>query len=170
MLINMWTSTGSSPQCATLKIVLALVALTLGSMPVHAADRFVGIWRLNKNKSTGSIPADEVVTIERRGQVLAVEVRVVTETADNQTFVIRYTAPAKGGPGEIEKGPYSGVSLERVSSREMQTTYLTNGKEARSTTASVSKDGKTLTSIGKAQESGGAGWTMVFDKQQGSRD
>ncbi len=137
-----------------------LVALTLGfANSALAGDPFVGTWKLNAEKSTGRIPTDEVVTIERRGQTLTVEVRVVTGALENQSFVIRYTSPAKGGAGKVEKGPYNGVSLKRFSSRELETTYLTDGKEARSTRAVVSKDGKTLTS------SGGSTWTMVFERQ-----
>jgi hypothetical protein len=143
-----------------------LVALTLGfSSSALAGDPFVGTWKLNTDKSTGRIPTGEVVTIERRGQTLTIEVRVVTGASEDQSFVIRYTSPVKGGAGKIEKGPYNGVSLKRLGSSEMEITYLTDGKEARSTRAVVSKDGKTLTSSGTAQESGGSTWTMVFERQ-----
>jgi hypothetical protein len=139
-------------------ILFALAGGLLGAEP------FIGTWRLVPSKSSGTIPGDETVIIQQRGRTLVVEVRVVGAGTNNGTFLIRYTAPIKGGMGKIESGPYDGVSLKRVSAKAIETTYLSNGKESRSTRAVVSKDGRTMTSTGTAPAEHVA-WTMIFEKQ-----
>lgn len=134
-----------------------------------AAEPFTGTWRLDPAKSSGTIPKDETVTIRQRGELLEVEVGIVGGGPDQRTFVIKYAAPIKGGMGRIEQGPYDGVSLRRINSRTIETTYLTDGKDARSTRAAVSKDGRFMTSTGSTSGPGYAAWTMVFERQKPAR-
>jgi hypothetical protein len=132
-----------------------------------AAEPFVGTWKLQPAKSSGALPRDETVVIRERGRFLTVEVTIVDSGPRNSTFSISYTVPINGGLGHIEKGPYDGVSIKRISPNAIETTYMTGGKEARSTRAVVSRDGKTITSTGKAVTPGDPGaWIMVFEKQQ----
>src|SRR5271165_506772 len=100
---------------------------------LFAADPFVGAWRLDPARSSGQIPKDETVTIHKHGSALSVEVRVTIAEPDRKSLLIRYSAPAGGGAGQIEKGPYDGVSLRRLDARSMETTYFSSGKEIRST-------------------------------------
>jgi hypothetical protein len=133
---------------------------------MFGADPFEGTWKLDPARSSGTIPKDETVIIQKRGQALVVEVQVVTGALETSAFVIRYTTPTKGGVGQVEKGPYDGVSLKRVNGRTIETTYLSGGKEVRSTSAVVSKDGTTMTSTGRTLSSGESeAWKMVFEKQ-----
>jgi hypothetical protein len=132
-----------------------------------AADPFVGAWKLDPARSTGTIPKAETVEIHKQGKMLSVTVTIVLPDASSSTLRIRYRAPATGGQGRVEEGPYNGVMLKRVDPKSMDTTYLVDGKEIRSTTAVVSPDRKSMTSSGKTL---GAGehieWTMFFEKQK----
>jgi hypothetical protein len=142
----------------TNSIVLLLFASTL-----LGADPFVGTWRLAPSKSSGTIPKDETVIIQKHGRVFTVEVQ--TLVADESSFVVRYKVPANGGKGQIlEKGPYDGVSVKRINISTLEITYLSSGKNARSTRAVVSEDGMSMTSTGSGS-SENVDWTMVFQKQ-----
>jgi hypothetical protein len=69
----------------------------------------------------------------------------------------------------VQKGPYDAISLRRISTNAIETTYLLGGKEVRSTRATVSGDGTTMTSTGTAQgQEEHFAWTMVFKKQRHS--
>jgi hypothetical protein len=133
---------------------------------MFAADPFVGTWKLDPARSSGTIPKDETVIIQERGQTLSVEVQVTIGGPDNSVLLIKYATPKRGGAGRVEKGPYDGVSLHRIDARSMETVYLSGGKEIRSTWASVSKDGRTMTSTGRTlSEDEKSAWVMVFQKQ-----
>ena len=140
--------------------------LLAGLFAWFAADPFEGRWQLNTAKSSGTIPGDETVVIHAHGKQLAVEVSIVNSDAAKTRFKIEYTAPRDGGPGHITEGPYSGVSLKRVDARTLQTTYLLKDAQVRTTTAVVSKDGKSMTSTGQAIGAGSQpAWVMVFDRR-----
>lgn len=132
--------------------------------PLFGAEPFVGTWRLDSARSSGTIPKDETVTIQQRGRTLVFEVKVITGVGDDSTFLIRYRAPRNGGTGQIETGPYDGVFVRRIRTNEVESTFRSGGKDVRSTRAIVSKDGKTMTSVGSSPSENIA-WTMVFEKQ-----
>lgn len=148
-----------------MRLVL-LTILFLGSAGTLAADSFEGTWKLNVAKSSGTLPAEETVVIKNQKELLFVEVSIVTGAPSNAAFVIKYSAPQKGGDGRVEQGPYTGVSLKRVGSHEIETVYLTDGKRVRMTRAVVAKDGRSMTSIGTVIGSDApAEWKMYFDKK-----
>jgi hypothetical protein len=110
------------------------------------------------------------VIVQERGRSLTVEIQVTIGGPDNASLLIRYSAPKRGGSGQVEKGPYDGVSIRRADTRTMETTYLSGGKEIRSTRAVVSNDGNSMTSTGKALgPDDKAAWVMVFIKQPDSK-
>jgi len=132
---------------------------------LFAADPFLGTWRLDPARSSGQIPKDETVVIEKHGSAWSVEVRVTTAEPAPRSLLIRYSAPAGGGAGQVEKGPYDSVSLRRLEARSMETTYFSSGKEIRSTRGVVSGDGRTMTSTGAAMGTDEK-WIMVFRKEK----
>jgi hypothetical protein len=150
---------------ASIHAVLLLLVGSGGTL--FAAEPFAGTWRLDPLKSSGTIPKGETVIIQEHGRTLSVEVQVVNGSSDNSTFLIRYTVPKNGGAGQVQKGPYDGVTVRRISANAIETTYLSGGKEARSTRAVISKDGRTMSSTGQTQGSQEyVAWTMVFEKQE----
>jgi hypothetical protein len=145
---------------------VALIFMLVGLLGWSSADPFEGKWMLNAAKSQGTVPKEETVLIRRQNGTLTVQVSIVNADAANSTFVIRYAVPVKGGIGRVEGGPYSGVSIKRMNARTLDTTYLANGAPVRSTRAVVAKDGKSITSTGKAIGAGEQpAWVMVFEKQ-----
>jgi hypothetical protein len=145
--------------------LLTVATVLLGhSYALYAAEPFEGTWKFDPAKSTGSLPKAETVVVQRHGATLTVEISITLP--DDRAMLIKYSAPSKGGTGSVEQGPYNGVMVQRVNSRSMETTYLTDGKGVRSTRVVLDKDGKTMTSTGKVLNSTEqAEWTMVFQKQ-----
>jgi hypothetical protein len=132
-----------------------------------AADRFVGTWKLDPARSTGTVPKGETVVIQQHGAILTVEVSVLNLGPDKPTLFIRYSAPKNGGMGNVDEGPYNSVSIKRISAHAMEITYFADDKEVRSTRAVVAKDGQTMTSTGKVSGSREpVGWVMFFEKQR----
>jgi hypothetical protein len=132
----------------------------------HAADPLTGVWKLNTAKSTGTVPKEEIVVIRDDAGKLVVEVSIIDSRPGNPRLSIRYAAPASGGMGTAEEGPYNGVSINRPGAKTLETTYLVDGKKVRSTRAVISGDGKTMSSTGStAGASEQASWVMVFEKQ-----
>lgn len=132
-------------------------------LTLSAADPFVGVWKLSHTRSSGSLPEDEIVTIQEQHGAMAVKV-IVVNGPNHETFVIRFTAPLKGGPGHVESGPYDAVTVKRPNHETMEINYLSKGAEIRSTRVMVSRDGATMRSSGRVRE-GGDVWNMVFDKE-----
>jgi len=139
-----WANPSEANQITTLKLgpLLFLGLVTT----LFAADPFAGTWKLVPDKSSGIIPEDETVIIQERGRTLGFQVKVVTGGVHGETFSIQYTAPIGGGNGKIEAGPYDGVFVKRIRADVLEIAYLAKGKDARSTRAAVSKDGRTMTS------------------------
>jgi hypothetical protein len=135
---------------------------------MFAADPFVGTWKLDPTKSSGTFPKDETVIVQERGRSLSVEIQVTLP--DNSALLIRYSARKSGGAGQVEKGPYEAISIRRVDARTIETTYNSAGKDTRSTRSAVSNDGNSMTTTGKALgPEDHSTWVMVFQKQPGSK-
>jgi hypothetical protein len=133
---------------------------------LFAAEPFVGTWKLDLAKSSGTIPKDEIVTIERRDSMLTFEVAILNVGPEGRRMLIKFSAPSAGGMARVEEGPYDGVILRRVSDNVMELTYLMGAKKERTTRVTLTKDGRTMTSRGKTLGSvGGSSWTMVFERQ-----
>jgi hypothetical protein len=137
---------------------------------MFAADPFVGTWKLDPTKSSGTFPKDETVIVQERGRSLSVEIQVTLAGPDNSALLIKYSARKSGGAGQVEKGPYEAISIRRVDSRTIETTYNSGGKDTRSTRSAVSNDGNSMTTTGKALgPEDHSTWVMVFQKQPGSK-
>jgi hypothetical protein len=146
-----------------MRFAVACVVVAGSLQPALAADEFVGIWKMNAVKSSGTLPKEETVTIQLHQKRLSIEVSAVT--SDDKRLTIRYSIPTSGGAGHIESGPYDQVFVVRVNKNTMDVTYRSAGKDLRSTRAVVSKGGNVMTSTGYVPGQG-SDWTMVFDKQR----
>ena len=80
---------------------------------------------------------------------------------------MKYTVPVKGGEGQVQEGPYTGISSKVVSDNVRENTYSKDGKVVASRHSAVSKNGKTMKSTVKGVNAAGqaiAG-ADVYDKQ-----
>jgi hypothetical protein len=148
-------------------MIVAKLAVLLGlAGTIYAADPMAGVWKLNPNRSTGAIPAGELLVVRRRGSILQTEIEIKVSSTGAAPMRLSYSVPAKGGKGQVQEGRYNGVLARRMNGREMELTYLVDGKAIRSTRAVVSKDGRTITSTGRVLSGEApAAWVMVFERQ-----
>ena len=82
-----------------------MTPLTLGLAFVStmlAAAPFVGTWKLDAGHSMGTLPKDETVIVQERGRTLTVEIQVTLGGSDNSSLLIKYSAPKRGGTGQVE--------------------------------------------------------------------
>ncbi len=87
--------------------------------------------------------------------------------ADGSSLSVKYTIPVKGGAGQVQEGPYTGISSKVVSDEARENTYSKDGKVVASRHSVVSKNGKTMKSTVKGVNAAGqaiAG-VDVYDKQ-----
>jgi len=97
---------------------------------LFASDPFAGRWELNTASSSGVFPKDETVVIHEASGKLKVWVIITPSDPSDPPITIRYQAPANGGEGRIEEGPYESVSLRRTTKNMIEVTYV-RGKEVR---------------------------------------
>ena len=140
------------------KLVYALaVALSIGML--WAADVFTGTWKLNPAKSKfpkGFETKEMTVVMSEPGANMAVTAKGVG--SDGKAISVKYSFPIKGGPVHYtEGGPAPGTTLvnKRIDTNTFESTITINGKNSRTTTAAVSKDGKTFTLTRKGTDEKG---------------
>ena len=152
----------------TIGLVLGLVVLSLSAS--GADNKSIGSWKQNLAKSKYNPgPAPTVaatLTIEQATGGEKISVNGVG--ADGMPASYSYTVSDDGKPTSVTGSPYGDtVSLKHVNSETTQITYTRNGKVSRTSTRTVSKDGKTLTVAAKGTNAKGQAYnnTSVFDKQ-----
>lgn len=148
--------------------LMFLFGLLAFASTMFAADPFAGTWKLNpaQSKYTASaLPKDETIVIEEQGDNL--QTTITGTFADGSPISLKYTAPAKGGAGQVQEGPYDAASVKRINANTREITYSKGGKVMRVSHGTVSKDGKTLMVRVKGTDLQGktAAGVLVFDKQ-----
>lgn len=150
--------------------IAGLVA-TVGMVGVAAAadDPVAGTWQLNASKSTftaGPAVKSQTRTYTLSGPSLTVAIKTVGADGKETTTQTTYQLDGKDYP--VTGNPdYDSLSVTQVNPRTATVTLKKGGKAVGTTTRTVSKDGKLLTSKtnlttakGEKSES-----VMVFDKQ-----
>jgi hypothetical protein len=150
-------------------VYVLVVALSVGML--WAADAFSGTWKLNPAKSKfpkGFETKEMTVVMAEQGANMAVTAKGVG--TDSKAISVKYSFPMNGGPVHYtEGGPAAGTTVvnKRIDANTFESTITINGKNARTTTAAVSKDGKTFTLTRKgADEKGNAIEGMEFYQRQ----
>ncbi|HEY2844717.1 MAG TPA: hypothetical protein VGJ09_13745 [Bryobacteraceae bacterium] len=148
---------------------LLLVALSCGTL--WAADAFIGTWKLSPAKSKfpkGFETKEMTVVMAEQGANVTVTAKGVG--ADGKPILVKYNFPTSGGPVKYtEGGPAAGTTVvnKRIDANTFESTITINGKDSRTTSASVSKGGKTFTLTRKgADEKGHAIEGMEFYERQ----
>ncbi len=126
--------------------VAAICAVALNTVTVAQTDPFAGTWKLDVAKSTykpGPAPKSATVVIEAVGKGL--KVAVDAETADGP-MKWGYTNAADGKDSPVTGNPaYDAAVVTRATPTETTVVYKKAGKTVSTLKASVSKDGKTMT-------------------------
>ena len=153
-----------------LSAVLAMAATVCGVTTAAAAsDPVVGTWQLNTSKSkftAGPAWKSQTRTYSQSGKNLTLVMKTVTTDGKEVTSESTYMLNGKDFP--VTGNPdYDSLSAHRVSSHTARFTLKKGGKVVGTTTRTVSKDGKTMTTKSTLTTAKGekAENTAVFDKQ-----
>jgi hypothetical protein len=151
--------------------VLAAAAM-IGSAAVAVAadsDPVIGTWQLNASKSTwtaGPALKSQTRTYSQSGPSITLVMKTVGPDGKEATTQTTYQMDGKDYPisGAAD---YDALTAKQVNPRTATFTLKKGGKAVGTTTRTVSKDGKTLTSKSSVTTAKGekAENVMVFDKQ-----
>ena len=152
---------------AVLAIVAAGSGVAIAAAP--ASDPVVGAWQLNSSKSTftaGPALKSQARTYSQSGQSITLVMKTVGADGKEVTTQTTYQLDGKDYP--VTGTPdYDSLSAQQVDSNTAKFTFKKGGKAVGTSSRTVSKDGKTLTSkikvtTAKGEESESV---TVFDKQ-----
>lgn len=130
----------------------AIAVLLIFVVPAFAADRFVGTWKLNTQKSSGPEPAAELQLVckdEGAGQLFT----LTTPTKDEKPGESPYKSPvvrefsllSKGGMGKVLSGrAYTGVIGRPLTSDTRDFEFMINSDPAVHVHIVLSADGSTM--------------------------
>ena len=151
--------------------VLAIVASISGVAIAEAAapDPVIGTWQLNVSKSTftaGPAFKSQTRTYSQSGQTIKLVMKTVGADGKESTTQTTYQLDGKDFP--VKGNPdYDSLAAKQVDSNTAEFTLKKGGKVVGTTSRTVSKDGKTLTSEVKMTTPKGekSETVLVFDKQ-----
>jgi hypothetical protein len=152
----------------TTGIVLALV---ISSVAVFGADTpITGTWKqnLSKSKFTPGPGRTTPATLQIEGTQRGETITVNSVDMDGKPVSYSYKGLYDGTPQKISGSPYGDtVSLKRLDATSSEITWTRNGKVTRTSTRTVSKDGKTMTVSAKGTNAKGEQYSSVsvFEKQ-----
>jgi hypothetical protein len=153
-----------------LRTVLVIASVWGATIAAAAApDPVVGTWQLNPSKSTftaGPAFKSQTRTYTQSGPTITLVMKTVTADGKEVTSETTYQLDGKDYPVK-GTADYDSLSAHQVDSNTANFTLKKGGKAAGTTTRTVSKDGKTLTTKTKLTTAKGekSESSMVFDKQ-----
>jgi hypothetical protein len=149
------------------KAMLLLAVFAFVGLLYAAENPFIGTWKLNLTKTKGAgLPKSEIVTVVLQGK----EIKTTIDTVDAQGKALHSVGvaqwdgkdyPVKGDP-EIDT-----VATRSVDPSTISVVAKKAGKETVTYKVTASRDGKTLTLVGKAKDAKGqeVTFTGFYDKQ-----
>src|SRR5262249_12586637 len=147
-----------------------ILILLVTSVGLWAADRQVGTWKLNleKSKYTADHPAPKSVTLNIQEQEGGLKVNVDGEDAQGNPIHISFTAKYDGKDYPMTGSATTDtIALKRIDANTIETTSKKHGEVVTTVRSVVSRDGKTRTSTWKGKNAKGEPetWVAVYDKQ-----
>jgi hypothetical protein len=134
-----------------------------------ASDPVIGTWRLNAAKSTftsGPALKSQTRTYSQNGQRIGLVMKSTSADGKETTGETMYQYDGKDYP--VTGSPdFDSLSAQQVDSHTVKFTMKRGGKPVGTTTRTVSKDGKTLTTKQKVTTASGgeSDHVLVFDRQ-----
>jgi hypothetical protein len=147
---------------------LAFVAV-VGVAIAGAPDPVIGTWKLNASKSTftaGPALKTQTRTYSQSGPTITLVMKSVGADGSETTSKTSYQLDGKDYP-VAGNADFDSLSPQQVDSNTAMFTLKKGGKKVGTTERTVSKDGKTLTTIMKLTTAKGetSESELVFDKQ-----
>lgn len=152
---------------AVLAFVAAACGVAIAAAP--AADPVIGTWKLNTSKSiytTGPALKDQTRTYSQSGNTITLVMKSVGADGAEINTKTTYQLDDKDYP-VMGSPDFDSLAAQKVDGNTAKFTLKKGGKAAGTTTRTVSKDGKTLTTKMKVTNAKGeqSESTLVFDKQ-----
>ena len=150
-------------------LLLVVAASGVAIAAALASDPVIGTWKLNAAKSTftaGPPMKDQTRTYSQDGQRISLVMKATG--ADGKQTTSETTYQLDGKDYAVKGSPhFDSLSAQQVDSHTAKFTLKRGGKAIGTTSRSVSKDGKTLTSKMKLTTASGGELdnVLVFDKQ-----
>jgi hypothetical protein len=152
-----------------LVLVTALLLVTLDASVSVSADQHSGTWKMNAAKSTFSPgPAPKSSTVKIEADENSVKVNADITNADGTGIHVEYTAKFDGNDYPVTGNPNADlVSVKRLEGGAIESISKKAGQVTLTITSTVSKDGKSRTSVWKGKDAQGheVNNVVVFDKQ-----
>ncbi len=147
-----------------------IFALLVTSIGLWGADRQVGTWKLNleKSKYTADHPAPKSITVNIQEQEAGLKFNVDGEDAQGKPVHIEFSANYDGKDYPMTGSTTADTAaLKRINASTVEITNKKNGEVVTTVRSVVSKDGKTRTSTWKGKNAKGEpeSWIAVSDKQ-----
>ena len=157
-----------------MKRLLAFAAVTVlacaAATTLLAQNPLVGTWKLNVAKSkynSGAAPKSLTRTVEAQGDKMKYIFEGVTAdgTAINYNFTVSYDGKDYPITGSGVPGGADTIAIKQLNASSYDSTLKKAGQPVLTTTAQVSKDGKTTLLTQSGIGGSGPTNTLVFEKQ-----
>lgn len=130
-------------------VATGLAALVSAVALAQSTDPQVGTWKLNAEKSKGTMFKGGTVTVEPAGQGLKTTVDLVAQDGTPSKWSFTAQPDGKDNP-IVGDNPFGNtLSVTRVDARTVKATIKQDGKVTVTQTVTVSEDGKTRTITSK---------------------
>lgn len=149
--------------------VMLLVAALTFTVAAWGADSNVGTWKANIAKSKyspGPAPKSQTLTIEAHDG--GIKYTSHGENAQGATVHVEFAGKYDGKDNPVTGSPdFNSIALKRIDAHTVESTTKKDGKAMATTTAVVSKDGKTRTLTQKGKNGAGQDIhnVIVYDRQ-----
>jgi hypothetical protein len=157
-----------TPRSVGLPVLYLVVGLAT-TAPAQAPDPAAGTWTLNLAKSKFSPgPPPKSQTLKYEALDGGVKLSVEGVNAEGQSVRSGYTAKFDGNEYPVTGNPNADtISLKRIDSHSFEARWKKDGKPTLTIRTTISKDGKTRTSVqsGKNAQGQEVSNTIVYDKQ-----
>ena len=151
-----------------LATTVVLVSLAL-SVAARAGDQHSGTWKMNPAKSTYNPgPAAKSVTLRVDSDENDFKINAEGTGGDGNPTHVEYSAKFDGKDYPVTGVPNADtVSVKRIDSNTVETKMKNAGQVVMTVRSTVSKDGKTRTSVFKGKDAQGrdVNNVVVYDKQ-----
>jgi hypothetical protein len=153
-------------------LAVAVICLSISGVMMAQDNPLVGTWKLNLEKSkysAGMAPKSLTRTVSVDGD--SVKYSFEGAGPDGAALMYAFTVKYDGKDYDItgSGAPYSAdhIAIKRINSHSYSATLKKDGKIVGTSTATVSKDGKTTTVAGKGKDAKGNSLeaTQVYEKQ-----
>ena len=136
-------------------VAAAIAALVGGVAVAQSSDPQLGTWKLNGEKSKGTMFSGGTVKVEAAGEGMKTTVDLVRKDGSPGKWSFTATPDGKDYPVTGDSPFGDTISVTRADARTLKVTMKNGGKVTATQTVAVSEDGKTRTITTKGTDAKG---------------